>query len=195
MELTLTTDLLKELVAQGTFNEKFATTIAHAILEAKDPVALARYILSHEVAIGLLTERLVSDPEGTVQELAALPDRNVFVHSSPNGKRRGRPPKGATVTKAVGRPRGRPRKNGFAVAEVDDSAMGKRVRLDDKQLSKMKERIREYLKDHPESCKKDIIKAAKVPTAAIYNRLMAELKEAKELAVKGDKRSAVYSLR
>jgi len=171
MHLTLTPDLLNSLADQLAKDPRLAATLAEHFLANSDKLGMANYLLGGGVARRLLTERLRAKPKKTVEEVAAL-----AAEGTTAGGRRGRPkaaePKAAKPTAAKSR-----------------------VRLSAKQTGQLKRKVVEFLKANPGSTRKQIEKSVKVPSVAVYNRVMRELKAEGTVVQKGERGKAVYGVK
>jgi hypothetical protein len=85
MDLTLTGDIAKQIITLTRKDSKLALALARQFLSTVEPLAMARYLLTHEVATGLLAERITKNPEATLRQLQGL--------SAPAKQRGGRPTK------------------------------------------------------------------------------------------------------
>lgn len=182
MHLTLSDFLIKALVAQGKLDKRLATALASDLLDQKEPVYLATFLLDRDAAMELLAKRLLEAPEQVLRAVEAMPVRE----AAPPPKRRGRRPGRKKAARRLGRPK---------KVQAKKAAKPKRRRMIPARTKKLKDKICAFLKANPGSSRSEIIKAARVPGEAIYNRVMGELREAKEVKVKGDRRMARYSLK
>lgn len=87
MELVVKGDLLRQMLEQARMDDAFAINLAEQLVNEIDPTALNAYLLTAEVATRLLAERIVEDPEDTIQALRELPERT---SPPPQGKKRRR---------------------------------------------------------------------------------------------------------
>lgn len=73
MDLVLTGALAKQILVMAKKDGKLAQTLAEQFLRTIDPATIADYLLSADVAVGLLADRIKKNPEATLRELQALP--------------------------------------------------------------------------------------------------------------------------
>jgi hypothetical protein len=179
MQFTLTDSLLNQLIKLKTFDKSLSTALAADLLDLKEPLSMAQFLLTREVALELLAGKLMEAPARTLRTLEAMPDRT----AGPPRRRPGKQSRRAKRTKA---PRSR-----VTRAKAKQSS-NKRIRLTPGQTEKLKERIQAFLRANPGSSRKEILRAAKIPTEAVYNRVMGELREAGVVTVKGERRFARY---
>jgi hypothetical protein len=145
---------------------KLAQTLAEQFLRTIDPAAIADYLLSADVAVGLLADRIKKNPEATLRELQAMPV---------GGRGRARRPVAAVRPAAVKR--------------------GKRIRMTPGQIDKIKGDVRRFLQQKPWSNRKQISKAVAFPSLAAYNRILGELRAASIVQSRGEKSKTVYALK
>jgi hypothetical protein len=168
MELMIKGDFAKQLLAQAKSDRGLAEALARQYVASVDPAALRVYLLTPQVALALLAERLRKHPEQTIVDLQKLPE----------GKPGARAPGKTRATKAVKAPRRR-----------------KRQRLSTARIEQIKDHVRKFLGSHPWSNRKRIATTASIPTPAIYNRIITELKQAGLIIAKGQKAKTVYALK
>jgi hypothetical protein len=170
MELVLKGDLQKYFMSLVKRDAQVARALASQWLEEIEATPMHAYLLSEVTATALLTARFKRDPEGTLAALAQLPPR-----SSPKPRRGG--PKKARRTAAK-------------------SAMGrKRPRYTTAQVSKLKDQILRFIGANPGANRKQINNSVKIPSLALYHRLMGELRDEKMITAKGDRSKTTYNLR
>jgi len=166
MDLVLTGALAKQIISMAKKDSKLAQTLAEQFLRSVDPAALARYLLSADVAVALLADRIKKNPEATLRELQALP---------------------------VG---GQGRAKRLAAAARPAAAKGgKRIRMTPGQVEKLKSDVRRFLQQRPWSNRRQLSKAVAFPSLATYNRILGELRAASIVQSKGEKSKTVYALR
>lgn len=167
MELTISGEFAQKLIGLLKKDKALAQSMAADWVERVDPPAMAAYLLTPEVAVQLLASRLVSEPGRTLEELSAL--------AAARGSRR---------------------KRGQAAARKgkQEVAAPQRRRLTARQIAGLKKRIVAFLGGVQAASRKQIIEAARVPTPALYNRVMGELREEGLVASEGIKARAVYFL-
>jgi hypothetical protein len=174
MQIKLTGEIADHVLALAKKDSKLAQALAQQFLATTDPWAMARYLLGGGAAMAILTARLTTDPRGTVAQLQRLPTR-----AEEQVPARGRGAKQIVATEKPARRRGR----------------HKRQRLSEEQAEKIKAGVRAFLGKHPAASRKALTKAVRFPSAALYNRIMGELKKAGEVMQKGEKSKTVYSLK
>ena len=159
MELMIKGEFAKHLIAQARKDRALADALAREYVATVDPLALQAYLLSRNVALELLTDRLHRRPEQTFGELSRL------------------------ASKA-------PRRSAGRRAPVPR----KRQRLTAARVEQIKAQVCKFLATHPWSNRKKIAAAGGIPTAAIYVRIMGELRQAKRVVARGKKAKTVYSV-
>ncbi len=186
MKFMITESFLKELVKHRALDKKMIASLAAEFIAQTDSTELAKYLLTKEVAVALLAERLQKDPVAEFRRL-----KEITPEEDARPRRRGRPAK--SDKQAQPRRRGRPPKSNGVSAKTATGRRKKRLSAD--KSDKLKDEIREFLKANPGSSRLQILNSVKIPTTAIYNRLMVALKETNEIVSKGEKRNAVYYLK
>jgi hypothetical protein len=171
-----------DLMLEGEFGKKLVVllkkdpNLAHALAEQwavrVDQAALHRYLLDEGVAIGLLTTRLQKAPEETLEGLKALSQ-------------------GRAVAKPGRRPAGRPKKKVAAGAPKKEK---KRLRFSQEAVEEIKSQIRTFLGRNTWASRKQIQEIAKIPTQALYRRIMSDLRDANEVIQRGQKSKTLYAL-
>lgn len=165
MELTITGDLAKQILTASKKDGRLAEALARQYLSAIDPGAMAAFLLTHDVAMALLAERLRKDPVSTIRALQGLPGR------------RGRAPVSGTRRKA-GRAGGRRRK-----------------RLTAGEVAQLKAQVKTFLARMGWATRKQLTGAVALETQAIYRRIMGELQQAGDVVSRGEKSKAEYALK
>lgn len=166
MELVLKGDLQKYFLSLVKRDARVARALASQWLEEIETTPMHAYLLSEATATALLTARFKRDPEGTLAALAQLSPR-----SSP------RPPERTRQT-------------------LPKRAMGrKRPRYTTAQVGKLKDQILRFLGANPGANRKQINNAVKIPSLALYHRVMGELRDAKMITAKGDRSKTTYNIR
>ncbi len=166
MDLTLTGELAQHLITMTRKDGKLAEAMARQYLKAVPTTQIADYLLTPEVALRLLAERLRKNPELTLRQLQALAGLG-----APRGPRAAR---GARPTKA---------------------RAGKRIRLSASEVDSLKGKVRTYLGRNPWSNRKQLFGAVAFPSLAVYNRILGELRESGEVQADGEKSKTRYALR
>jgi hypothetical protein len=167
MELTITGDLAKQILSASKKDSRLAEQLASQFLTSIDPHAMAAFLLTREVAVSLLADRLRRNPVATIKSLQKLPGR-------------GRRPVGRKKAAAAGTPtRGRKRRRRLTAADVEA----------------LKGQVRSFLSKNGWSTRKQLNQAVDLGTQAIYRRIMLELQQAGEVVSKGEKSKAVYGLK
>lgn len=169
MELTITGEFAERILATSKKDSRLAQALAERYLEAVDATAMARFLLTRAVAASLLAERLKKDPAGTIRLLQRLP--------AASGARRA-PLRKVAVSVAAPKP-----------------AKRKRQRLGEGESDRVKNQVRAFLAKHPWATRKDLQRAAHLPTQAIYRRIMGELQRSGEVVSKGRKATVAYALK
>jgi hypothetical protein len=164
MELSLTGDLLAQILSVSKKDTKLPTTLARKYLEVVDPLAIARYLLTKDVAVDLLAQKLRKDPAGTIRALQRMPSTGGARPRRPSAKR-------AAPARA-----------------------GKRRRLNTAQSEALKKQVVAFLAKHPWATRKQLTAAVPLKTQAVYRRIMHELQDAGKIVGKGQKSKAVYAL-
>jgi len=165
MELTITGDLAKQILTASKKDSRLAEALARQYLGAIDPGAMAAFLLTHDVAMALLAERLKQDPVSTIRALQGLPER------------RGRVPR-PTARRGTGRTGGR-----------------RRRRLTASEVEQLKAQVKTFLARRGWATRKQLTGAVKLETQAIYRRIMGELQQAGEVVSRGEKSKAEYALK
>jgi len=174
MDFTVSDDLARQILALTKTDSSLATALAQQLLKTIEPQALHAYLLTPEVALNLLTQRLKKQPERTLEELSRLAQR-VGRRATARGDGARRGPAASAVRKT--------------------RRYRKRQRLSPEELGKMKSEVTSFLARHPWANRKQITEAARIPTQAIYNRIIAELKHAGQVISRGEKSKTVYSIK
>lgn len=73
MELTITGEFVKQVLAASKKDTRLANTLARRYLATIDPSAMASYLLTQDVAVALLADRLRKDPVSTIRALQKMP--------------------------------------------------------------------------------------------------------------------------
>lgn len=165
MDLTLTGELAKHLITMTRKDGKLAEAMAREYLKAVSATEIAAYLLTPDVTLRLLAERLRKNPEQTLRQLQDLAGQQV------------RRPRGARAGRAKTR------------------GTGKRIRLSQAEVEGLKTKVRSYLGHHPWSNRKQLFGAVTFPSLAVYNRILGELRESGEVRSNGEKSKTVYALR
>ena len=166
MELTITGDLAKQILTASKKDGRLAEALARQYLGAIDPGAMAAFLLTHDVAMALLAERLKKDPVSTIRALQGLPERH------------GRAPRSATRRKAGRTTGGRRRK-----------------RLTSGEVEQLKAQVKTFLARRGWATRKQLTGAVALETQAIYRRIMGELQQAGDVVSRGEKSKAEYALK
>jgi hypothetical protein len=164
MELTIKGEFAKHFVAQAKKDQSLADALAREYVATVDRLALRKYLLTRDVALGLLADRLRKRPEQTFGELSKLAS--------------GGPP----AQRSTGHRPVAARKR-------------KRQRLSTARVGQIKDQVRKFLAAHPWSNRKQIAAAGGIPTPAIYNRIMGELRQARLVVARGQKAKTVYAVK
>jgi len=184
MQLTLTPDILDTFAQQLAKNPQLARTLAQQLLATTDKLAMANYLLADGVALKLLAERLKSKPKKTLPEIAGLA---VASDDAPTGKPKTRGRRRGSGARA---PRGRQARP--AAKATAPGRPRRRARLTPRQAAGLKQRVVAFLKANPGSTRKQIEAEVKFPSAAVYTRLMKELKAERLVVQKGQRGKATY---
>jgi hypothetical protein len=170
MELVLKGELQKYFLSLVKRDAQVARALAAQWLEEIAATPMHAYLLSEGTATALLAARFKSDPEGTLAALADLPPR-ISPKPGRGGVKRARQrlPKQAT---------GR-----------------KRPRYTTAQVGKLKDQILRFIGANPGANRKQINNAVKIPSLALYHRVMGELRDAKMITAKGDRSKTTYTVR
>ena len=75
MDLTLTGDIANQIITLTKKDSKLALALARQFLSSVEPLAMARYLLTREVAASLLAARISKNPELTLRQLHSLAGR------------------------------------------------------------------------------------------------------------------------
>ncbi len=131
-----------------------------------------------------MTEQLLKTPLATFKALDKMPQRGDANNKQVKkvGKKRGRPPKLSNQSMILS-------------SAVKPKSKRGRKHLKENQIIKIKGRILDFLQASPNSSRQQIMKATRIPTAGIYNRIMGELKDTKQMVSKGSKKRVVYFLK
>lgn len=79
-------------------------------------------------------------------------------------------------------------------AAAPKAGIRRRKRLSKAQIASVKGKVVDYLGSTAAASRKQIIEAAAIPTPALYNRIIGELRDAHIVASEGEKAKAVYFL-
>lgn len=79
-------------------------------------------------------------------------------------------------------------------AAAPKAGIRRRKRLSKAQIASVKGKVVDYLGSTAAASRKQIIEAADIPTPALYNRIIGELRDARIVASEGEKAKAVYFL-
>ena len=167
MDLTLTGDLARHVLAMTKNDKRLARIMARELLASIDRKVMAAYLLTDDLALDLLALRLAADLETTfaeLQQLAGGPSRRKA--------RRARPVAVKKRTPAQAKPR-------------------KRTHLTAAQVTEIKTRVQAVLRNGPAS-REQLRRAVKFPSIATYNRIMGELRTAGIIIAKGDRGKTAY---
>lgn len=178
MELVVNEDFTRKLLAYTKIDDRLAMALAQQILSTSFPAELAYYLLTPDIALRLLTERIQKFPAQTIRDIEKLPQ----INSNPRGRKA--PPR-------IGW-------NRSTVADRSKAVGGKRHKrkhLRSEEVDKIKNKIKSFLAQHPWSNRKDITAAADIPSMAIYNRIISELKDSKTVIAFGEKARTTYALK
>jgi hypothetical protein len=167
MDLTLSGDIAKHIITMTKKDNKLAEAMAREYLKTIPEPAIADYLLTQDVVLSLIADRLHKNPELTLRQLQDL-----------------------AVGKAARAPRGR----GPIRRAVKKAAGRKRVRLSGDQVEGLKSKVRSFLGGHPWSNRKQLFAAVRFPSLAVYNRILGELRESRVVQSKGEKSKTVYAL-
>jgi hypothetical protein len=74
MDLTLTGDIARQIIMLTKKDSKLALALARQFLSTVEPLAMARYLLTQDVATVLLAKRISKNPEQTLRQLQRLVD-------------------------------------------------------------------------------------------------------------------------
>jgi hypothetical protein len=72
MDLTLSGDIAKQIITLTKKDSRLAMALARQFLTSVEPLAMARYLLTPEVATNLLAQRIAKNPEQTLKQLQGL---------------------------------------------------------------------------------------------------------------------------
>ena len=89
MDLTLTGDIAKQIITLTKKDSRLALALARQFLTTVEPLAMARYLLTPDVATNLLAQRIAKNPEQTLRQLQGLTGHPVVARAA--AKRPGRP--------------------------------------------------------------------------------------------------------
>jgi len=165
MDLTLSGEFAKQIFTMTKKDGKLAEALARQFLASIEPTALARYLLSTDVAAALLADRIREAPEQTYRQLLALS---------------GQP--AARVGKVAAPPRA-----------ARTRGARKRHRLTAQEITRIKQQVRSFLGAHPWSNRRQIGAAVAFPSLAAYNRIMTELRASGEILCQGDRSKTIYA--
>lgn len=74
MDLTLSGDIARQIIMLTKKDSKLALALARQFLSTVEPLAMARYLLTQDVATSLLAKRISKSPERTLRQLQRLAD-------------------------------------------------------------------------------------------------------------------------
>lgn len=161
-------DSFLSTVKKGDSN--WAQSLAKQWFNSVELEALSMYLLDSDHAVSLLADRLKKDPQGTLKALDKMPPRQETT-----------------------RRRGRPSKNRSPLNTDKGRVIKRRKRLTAEELAGFKKQIVSFLNQNPWSSRNQITTAVKIPSAALYNRIISELKSEKALVAKGKRSKTLYA--
>jgi hypothetical protein len=88
MDLTLSGDIAKQIITLTKKDSRLALALARQFLSSIEPLEMARYLLTPEVATNLLAQRIAKNPEQTLRQLQSLTTQPV---ARPAARKAGRP--------------------------------------------------------------------------------------------------------
>jgi len=192
MELTLSGTFAQKLLSRATNDKGLVRELAKELIVQKDPLAMAHFLLTEEVVVELLVERLKKTPEQTLRQVEQLQPRDGAAPwrraaKSARRKKNGR--------KQPGRKKTAKKRAKTARKAKGTPAPKRRRRLSKQQIERLKQRVVEFLREHGWASRKQVIEGAGIPTPSIYSRVMGELREAGKVKAKGDKAKRLYALK
>lgn len=201
MELMISGDFANRILSLLKKDKRLATSLAGEWLARVDNTSIAQYLLTRDIAVELLAARLVSSPERTVKELQALAAGDA-VEAAPAPQRAAKTTKKAPAKKAAKKatkkaPTKKATKKAAKKAPAKNAGrpgIQRRTRLPRAQIATLKDEVVSYLGSVDSASRKQIIEAAGIPTPAIYNRIVGELREEGLVGSQGQKAKAVYFL-
>lgn len=181
MDLMLTGEIAKHLFSLTKKDTKLAQALAQQLLDAIDPTAMAKYLLTTDIAKNLLAEKIKTNPEEALRALERL-------STSRSGARKGAGRQGS-------------RRGGKVAGTREGSAAGmrrgrrKRQRLTSDQINHIKDQVRSFLRHSPWSTRKQLLNHVDFPSVAAYNRIIAELKDSGDILARGEKSKTIYAVK
>lgn len=172
MNLTIKGELAKKLYTLAKKDPALARALATQWLDRIDATRMYEYLLDQKMVVELLTQRLQKAPEKTLAELMEL-----------------------AAGKPVKRSRGDKKVPRAARVKQPKAAKPQRQRFTAAQVTAAKNAIKAHLAKSPGATRKQLGAVAKIPTQAIYRRIISELKDSGEVVSSGEKSKTVYALK
>jgi hypothetical protein len=166
MDLILTGDLARHVLAMTKNDKRLARIMARELLAGIDRKVMAAYLLTDDLALDLLALRLSADLDTTLAELEQLA----------TGKLPSRRTARARRARPVAKKQARPKKRAHVTAT---------------QVAAIKTRVQAVVRKGPAS-RNQICSAVKFPSVSVYNRIMGELRTAGVVIAKGKRGKTVY---
>ncbi len=185
MEFSFGGQFVNQLVSMSKNDPKLARALAQEVMEGMDLDALGAYLLRGGAAVDLLTERLMADPAGTLQDLHAL--------ETPKAKPKKKGAKKGAKSKAKKPAAKKPAAKKPVAKKAAAAKPATRKRLTRDEAEQKKAAIVAFLKKNPWSGRKEIAAVAQVNTQAVYARLMSELRNAGVVVSRGVKAKTRYA--
>jgi pyruvate/2-oxoglutarate dehydrogenase complex dihydrolipoamide acyltransferase (E2) component len=180
---------------------KVAAATARELIEALPNAVIVDRIVDTDALIRLLSECLRVDPLGTLEHLGVLhPAARAKAASKPAAKAASKPaakaPKPAPkAAKPAPKPAPKPAKAAPKPAKAPKpAAKAGRVSLTTAEVEAIKALATKALKDTSLS-RAQLVEAAKIPSEAIWVRVINELVSSRVVKRTGTRRTALYSLR
>ena len=170
MQLILTHEIAKELLALH--DDNLAQSLARQFLDLLPEEAKRSYLFTPDVATRLLLQRFEQEPDETLEDLFRLLEGKAVVRKRAHVRGRKAP--------APAKRQGRPSK--------------KRIKTSPERSEDLKAKVLAFLRKNPWSSRKQIQAAIQFSSAAIYRRILLELKAARQLKQRGTKATSEYAL-
>jgi hypothetical protein len=201
MELMIEGELAEQFIVLIRKEHKLAKLLAEQLLREPWADKATSFLMSESTVVDLLAERLRNDPQKTLEALQSLAKGEGPAASKKTRKRR---QKGVTQIAAAPIPKPKTRGRGRAKAKAVVKAGAvkakakpktkRRKRLNTDEIGQLKASIIKHLGERTWSTRKEIVASTSVPTEAIYNRVMVELRRENRIVIQGKKSKTVYGL-
>lgn len=178
MDIELSGNVAKQVIALSQEDIQLAESFAKQIMDRADRAALVAYLITDNILLNLLAEKIKVDPVKVLKEIQAIPPRT----TDTGNERSTQTTKGKMKSKAT-------KKKPHASSK---SIQRKRLGSESKRL--LMSQLLDYLGRSPGSSRKQIRSEVRFTSTSTYNRTMAEAQEQGWVVSKGNKAMTVYFL-